>query len=70
MLRECIVDDELRGYFHCWSLESEIIEPSYLRNGHQGGAVSTTIGIVELENGQVIKVRPERIKFIIEEKGK
>lgn len=70
MLRKCIVDDRLRGYFHDWSLESEIVQPSYLKGGHQGGVVCTTLGIVELEDGKVIKVRPERIRFIIEEKEK
>lgn len=49
--------------FHCWSQESNIIRTS-LSGGHPGGIVSGIMGIVETENGRVMKIRPEHIRFV------
>ena len=52
-----------KAIFHCWSQESQIVSPSILKGGHNGGTVSGVLAIVEYENGQVDKVQPERIRF-------
>ncbi len=43
------------GYFHKWGIYSEELDV---------GALNYTIGIVELEDGRVVTVMPENIKFI------
>lgn len=64
-LRACRIEDE-RGvfWFHCWSHVSEILPPSILAHGHNGGVVSDTFAIVEAEDGSIARVRPEKIRFI------
>ena len=52
-----------KGLFHCWSHESEVIPPSPLMGGHNGGVVAGVVGIVELEDGSIIKVYPTDIRF-------
>lgn len=53
-----------KGYFHCWSNKSEVIPPSPTIGGRSGGVISYTVGIVELDSGEVIEVYPTQIKFI------
>lgn len=66
-LRPCVVKietGETRGFFHCWEHISEIIEPSPLKGGHSGGVISATVGLVELDDGSIIKVYPTSLRFI------
>lgn len=66
-MRLCKVRDdegEHRALFHCWSEERNIVEPSMMRGGHQGGVVSHTVGIVELEGGKVCLYLPQHIKLL------
>lgn len=66
-LRPCIIKievGEVRGIFHCWEHISEIIEPSPLKGGHSGGVVAATVGLVELDDGSIIKVYPTSIRFV------
>ena len=62
-LRPCLVDGK-KSLFHCWCHVSEIVCPSVLQGGHNGGVVATTLGLVENEKGDVRKVYPERITFL------
>lgn len=68
-LRPCLVEKETGEFlFHCWSHVSEIVPPALTINGHKGGVISETFAIVEGEDGRIIRVRPEKIRFILSEK--
>lgn len=54
-VRPCIVNEKEKALFHCWSFDSELFS---------GGVVANMGAIVELEDGRVIRVRPETIKFL------
>lgn len=43
------------GYFHEWGVDGEEMDV---------GALNYTIGIVELKDGRVVTVMPEKLKFI------
>ncbi len=66
-LRPCFVQGvegkEVKHLFHCWSQVSEIVPPSNLVGGHNGGVVAETFAIVEAKDGRIIRVRPEKIRF-------
>lgn len=67
-LRQCLVDKEDGKFlFHCWSHVSEIVPPALTVGGHNGGVVADTFAIVEAEDGRVIRVRPEKVRFIHDE---
>ncbi len=61
-LRSCEVDGR-KALFHKWTEVSQIIPPSPMIGGHEGGIVRSALGIVEYEDGTVGTVYPERIKF-------
>ena len=52
-----------QGWFHCWEDFAETVGESALRGGPAAGQISFTLGIVELENGNVIRVRPWQVRF-------
>lgn len=58
------IEERKKALFHKWTHEAEIYAPAVSRGGHQGGNVSTTLGIVEFEDGTVATVRPDRIQFL------
>lgn len=41
---------------------SQIIKPSHLIGGHDGGVIAYPVAVVEYENGTFAEVRPHRIK--------
>lgn len=65
--RPCIVtrapDVTEKCLFHCWSTESNVIPPSLTKGGHDGGQVSTTVAILEFEDGHLEKHGIEAFKF-------
>ena len=61
-LRPCIVDGE-RALFHRWEDYATVIEPSPMVGGHPGGQLRETFAIVEMESGQVMEVKPTKVKF-------
>lgn len=63
-LRPCIVNEKGKALFHMWEERSEIIEPSIMVGGHAGGVIKFVMGIVELEDGRIIKVNPTSIRFL------
>ena len=68
-LRPCLVEKEAGEFlFHCWSHVSEIVPPALTINGHKGGVISETFAIVESEDGRIIRVRPEKIRFVLSER--
>ena len=52
-----------KALFHKWSNYSRVIEPSFIRGGHQGGVVSGTMAIIETADGTVLEVYPTDIQF-------
>lgn len=60
--RPCFVDGE-KALFHRWVVISEIIPPSMLRGGHNGGNVTETFALVEFENGEIRLSHPRQIRF-------
>lgn len=66
-LRPCYVirnGKKEKALFHTLDFNSTVIEPSLMIGGHSGGVIAYTMGIVELEDGAIIKVMPENITFI------
>lgn len=63
-LRLCKVGDKL-GYFHAWEQCSDVVPPSIMRGGHQGGVVSQMYALVEFTDG-IKRVQPWDIKFVDE----
>ena len=51
-LRKCTING-VRAWFHGFFTRSEIIEPSILIGGHQGGNYFYTVVIVEFEDGSI-----------------
>ena len=45
-----------KAMFHGWEQVSEVVEPSPLRTGHQGGTIRHTNAIVEYEDGSIDSV--------------
>lgn len=66
VLRPCYIvfkKHRKKALFHRWSHESEIVEPSPMIGGHNGGIIDYTVAIVETEDGQIDKVPASRVKF-------
>lgn len=61
--RPCIADGK-KALFHNWERWSEILPPSPMVGGHNGGVLQGTLAIVEYEDGTVGKVLPQSIKFV------
>lgn len=62
-LRPCKVNGK-KALFHTWSNKSEIVDPSPLMGGHNGGVLKWTVGIIEFENGTVGECLPNSIQFL------
>lgn len=61
-LRQCIVKGK-KAYFHMWEVKSQVIPPSPMMGGHDGGVIKVTFAIVELEDGTVKECYPNEITF-------
>lgn len=61
--RVLVKDGEVKCLFHCWCADSDVIPPSPMVGGHNGGVVTNVLGLVEREDGIVRKVNPEDIRF-------
>lgn len=62
-LRPCKVNGK-KALFHTWSNKSQIVPPSALMGGDNGGVLKYTVGIVEFENGAVGECLPNAIQFL------
>lgn len=62
-LRPCIVNGQ-KALFHQWEDVSEIVPPSPMRGGHQGGTLREVFGIIEREDGTVCECYPYEIRFV------
>lgn len=61
-MRLCMVNGR-KGIFHRWDQVSELVAPSPMRNGHSGGIVRYTVGIIEYEDGSVASVPEKDVTF-------
>lgn len=61
-LRPCMVRDK-PALFHKWVDNRDVLEPSPMRGGHNGGVIAYTQGLVEYADGSVGMVSPTSIKF-------
>ena len=61
-LRPCIVNGQ-KALFHCWEQYSQIVPPSPMRGGHGGGVTAQVVGIIEIEDGKVLRAFPSEIQF-------
>ena len=64
-LRPCKVKGK-NALFHRWEQYATVIEPSIRTGGHLGGQIAEVCGIVEDENGNVIRCKATDIRFIDE----
>lgn len=55
-LRPCIINGKKTALFHCWEHQAEPIPP--------GGQFSRVCGLVELEDGHIMRVAAHTIRFI------
>ncbi|MCI9110601.1 hypothetical protein [uncultured Clostridium sp.] len=62
-LRPCKANGK-KALFHTWSNKSQIVQPSMLRGGENGGVLKYTVGIVEFENGKVGECLLNEIQFL------
>lgn len=61
--RHCLVNGE-NALFHRWTEVREIVVPSPMVGGHSGGEIQQLFAVVEMGDGSVQMIPPERIKFI------
>lgn len=69
-LRPCLIwcrkdniEPAKKALFHLWEHSTRVIDSRPYMSGHTGGTESTVFGIVELEDGSVIRVNPCQIQF-------
>lgn len=63
-LRPCIINGKEKALFHCWEHQAEPIPPGLTVGSHPGGQFSRVCGLVELEDGHVMRTHPGTIRFI------
>lgn len=61
-LRPCIVNNK-KALFHTFEQYSQIISPSLLAGGNNGGTIAEVFAIVEYEDGTVSRVHVSALKF-------
>ena len=59
--RPCFVGNK-KALFHCWEHYAEPFTAMLI--GETSGQLSRTFGIVEYEDGRVVKVSPIQIRFV------
>ena len=52
-----------KALFHRWAEISNVIPPSLLQGGHNGGEIKRVLAIVEFEDGKIETVDPSDIQF-------
>lgn len=61
--RPCMVEGK-KALFHKWEDKSEVVRPSAIRGGHNGGELRATFAIIEYEDGSIAEVFPHKLKFL------
>lgn len=62
-LRPCFIGDK-KGLFHGWFYSAEVVAPSLMVGGHNGGQLATTRGMVEMPTGEIVLAFPTDIRFV------
>lgn len=57
-------ENKKKALFHRWEDKSEVVQPSNMIGGHNGGTISGVLAIVEFEDGRISEVSPGDITFI------
>ena len=71
-LRPCFVElggKSERCLFHGFANVAQVVPPSPLRGGHQGGTVQDVLAVVETADGKIYKVYTESVTFADSEKN-
>lgn len=66
-MRKCIFKDEV-AIFHGIYQISQVIPPSMLNGGHNGGVVSEPMAVIETIDGNLLTVYLRNVKMIGSEK--
>lgn len=56
--------DERPALFHLFAPVAEVIAPSNLRGGHNGGQLAGIMALVEFSDGTLATVEPSRVRFL------
>lgn len=65
-LRPCLYGTAERNepaLFHRWVEETYIVPPSPMVDGHKGGTIKGVFGLIELEDGRLMKAKVSDIRF-------
>ena len=60
--RKCFVRGE-KGMFHMWIQRANVVPPSMMIGGGNGGQLWEAFGLVEFEDGHVREVMPTDVRF-------
>lgn len=63
-LRPCVVQGRMEALWHSWATIAQVLPPSPLKSGHNGGTIRMVMGIIETEDGNVCMVPAENIRFL------
>lgn len=66
-LRPCLFKDK-KALFHRWDEVSQAVEAGFAIGSHPAGWLKYTLAIIELEDGKIVEVSPELIKFLDSDK--
>lgn len=61
--------DERPALFHLFAPVAEVIAPSCLRGGHNGGQLAGIMALVEFSDGTLATVEPSRVRFLDSDKA-
>ena len=53
-----------KAIFHRWVEERQRVAASLFEGGYPGGCIAATFALIEIENGTMRKVAPDKIQFI------
>lgn len=62
-VRPCTING-IKALWHRWVNVSQIVPPSNLRGGHNGGVIANTLALVEYETGLVRMVEAQKVHFL------
>ena len=63
-LRPCIINGKKKGLFHCWEQYTKPIAIVEAAGMNPAGQISYIAGIVEIEDGHVIRIHQSEIQFV------
>lgn len=67
-LRPCLFKNK-KALFHRWDEVSQAVEAGFAIGSNPAGWLKYTLAIIELEDGKIVEVSPELIKFLDSEEN-